>query len=153
MKIKQEYIIALVCFVLGTGLIYLSRDFPELIARNEPGPSFFPYLIGIFFVFTGVGEIYVGRKNENYVNLNIFLIKESKGVFNIVVVGISIVIYILLMPYIGFIELTFVFLMFVLLLLKTPLLQSILFSTVTVVIIYYLFGTAFRVPLPGGIIF
>ena len=151
-KIKKEHIIAASAMILGPAVIFFAGNLPETAARREPGPAFFPYIIGFLLILAGIGEAAEGRKCRNYLDVS-FHSGEKRGMFNFVSFAVLISLYILFLEKLGFALLTFLFLLAILNILRIGFLKSALYSLILVAGLYFLFGRIFRVPLPAGIIF
>jgi len=153
MKIKKEYILAVISIVLGVIIFILASQFPDVGRPDEPGPAFFPQLIAIFFLISGGLFIYRGRSSNDFVSFKVKDIESGRGLFNLISVLILIGLYIYFFDILGFIESSFLFLIIVLSILDVGKLKSILVSAIVVFVMYYIFSELFLVPFPSGIIF
>lgn len=147
-------------FVLAFLIFYFGWSFPAYKIRGEslPGPKFFPFTLAIVLIMLGV----------YYIIKSVVMIKMKKlprdaeiafeekftfeGVKNIVAVVAAIVFFVPIIELLGFILGTIIVSSILMIILNVKVLRSIIYSTILAVMIFLIFGTLFRIPLPEGII-
>ena len=126
------------------------QSFPSL-DNGYPGPALFPSVLAVLFIFCGIGLIIQGvRQREKLLKFDTGTLTIS-GVLNILFVLGTIVCYIFLAQYAGFLIFSFLVLMILMKWLKVKPLASILMSAGVTLVIYLLFAKVLLVPLPWGL--
>lgn len=142
---------SIVVVVLGVFIILQSNNFPDEVA-SAPGPGIYPSLLGWLLVLLGsilLIQTFVFRKKEEIIVT--FTSKQALFIYKLI--GVS-VLYCIVLPFLGFAITSFLFLIitsFMLGLKKYRLL--ILIPMVSIILILFIFGTIFHIPLPGQTIF
>jgi hypothetical protein len=149
LRISHTDKIASVLIFAFTGVVfYLTRDFPS--GYGATGPAFFPRLIVVLMsVFAFVQLVKAFRKEESRSQAISPSTAKTVGIAAAIIIA-----YVLVMPYLGFLVGTIVFL-----------LVSMVFSGVrdprklapvsvgVSLVLFYIFGQFLRVPLPESSIF
>ena len=142
--------IGLVLIIFACAVLIHVQGFPKL-DNGYPGPSLFPEVLAVLFIFCGIGLIIQGvRQREKILKFdlgNITLV----GWLNIVFVLGTVLCYIFFTEYIGFLIFSFVILMILMKWLKVNMLPSLVMSIVVTLSIYILFAKILLVPLPWGL--
>lgn len=144
-------IVSIFVIVLGGLVILQSRNYPIEVS-SAPGPGIYPTLLGWALVILGsmlLIQTVISRKKE----VKRVDFKGKKPVFIYKLIGVAIL-YCIVLPFAGFTVTSFLFLVavsFLLGLKKYKLL--VLIPALAITFIVFIFGTLFRVPLPGQTIF
>ena len=142
--------IGLVLIIFASAVLIHVQGFPSL-DNGYPGPSLFPEVLAVLFIFCGIGLIIQGiRQREKILKFDLGNISLA-GWLNIVFVLGTVLCYILFAEYAGFLIFSFVILMILMKWLKVKLLPSLVMSIVVTLSIYILFAKILLVPLPWGL--
>lgn len=146
----SDKLIGLVLIAFGTWVLFYTRTFPTL-EKGYPGPSLFPNVLAVLMMIAGVGLIIQGFKRKQK-----FLMLETgdldrEGVINILVIVASVIVYIFLAEYIGFLILTPLLLIANMKWLKVSWKWSVIVAVGVTVGIHLLFAKLLLVPLPWGL--
>ncbi|MEX1328103.1 MAG: tripartite tricarboxylate transporter TctB family protein [Desulfobacterales bacterium] len=142
--------IGLVLILFAAVVLWHVQSFPSL-DNGYPGPALFPSVLAVLFIFCGIGLIIQGvRQREKLLKFDIGTLTLS-GLLNILVVLGTIVCYIFLAQYAGFLIFSFLVLFVLMKWLKVKPLASILMSGGVTLVIYLLFAKVLLVPLPWGL--
>ena len=149
MRVSNTVIGLLLIIFACTVLVHV-QSFPKL-DNGYPGPALFPEVLSMLFIFCGIGLIIQGIRNrERLLKYDLGAVTLA-GWLNIAFVLGTIVCYIFLVEYVGFLIFSFVILMILMKWLKVKLLSSLLMSTTVTLAIYLLFAKILLVPLPWGL--
>ncbi len=144
---------------LGAWTLYLSAQLPDFIQRGRqlPGPRYFPTILGIFFCVAAVVELvrYLRQRRNRTVpapsiRQRAFAVMQDWGSHSVVLILASLIVFVPLIRYVGFIAGGIVFSALVMLRLRAKWYNAIILSVVVVLVIAVVFGMLFRVPLPRG---
>ncbi|MCM3571382.1 tripartite tricarboxylate transporter TctB family protein [Neobacillus mesonae] len=141
--------------LLGIGMYLTTFSFKELTS-SKIGPAFMPQIISIFICIVSVFIIVNGFKRLKFLNESKEEQVEKPAYFPVVLSLVLMIGYLILMPSLGFLMTTTLYLFFQMYLLankstrKIPVL--IIISIVSSVVIYYIFHSLFYVMLPSGIL-
>lgn len=135
----------------GGMTLFLSRDLPDFIQRGQrlPGPKLFPMVLGAFLVVAGVVELVqwlVARSRGTAKPL------QSAGLGDVTAFIGAVVLFAVLLPVLGFQVTGLLFGTLVLRALDVQWSKAVFVPLLLVVVITLLFGVAFRVPIPWGIL-
>jgi len=147
-------------FVLAFLIFYFGWSFLAYKIRGEslPGPEFFPFTLAVVLIMLGVYYIIksaVMIKMKKLPRDAAIAFEEKftfEGVKNIVAVVAAIVFFVPIIELLGFILGTIIVSSILMIILNVKVLRSIIYSTILAVMIFLIFGTLFRIPLPEGII-
>lgn len=164
-------------FLLGATTLIFSLQLPVFIQRGQrlPGPQYFPTILGVFLCIAGVVELlrYLDCRRRNLpgcegqapvsgqppapsgkhgFGARIEGVAKSWGNQSVALLLVSLLVFVLVLPSLGFVLTGFIFSLVMLLRLNAKPLPAVLLSVVLVVVIAFIFVTAFRVPLPRGIL-
>ena len=149
MRVSNTVIGLLLIIFACTVLVHV-QSFPKL-DNGYPGPALFPEVLSMLFIFCGIGLIIQGIRNrERLLKYDLGAV-TLEGWLNIAFVLGTIVCYIFLVEYVGFLIFSFVILMILMKWLKVKLLSSLVMSTTVTLAIYLLFAKILLVPLPWGL--
>ena len=142
--------IGLFLILFATVVLWHVQSFPSL-DNGYPGPALFPSVLAVLFIFCGIGLITQGiRQREKLLKLDTGTL-TLPGLLNILFVLGTIVCYIFLAQYVGFLIFSFLVLLILMKWLKVKPLASILMSGGVTLVIYLLFAKILLVPLPWGL--
>ena len=142
--------IGLFLILFATVVLLHVQSFPSL-DNGYPGPALFPSVLAVLFILCGIGLIIQGiRQREKLLKFDTGTLTLS-GLLNIFFVLGTIVCYIFLSEYIGFLIFSFMVLLILMKWLKVKTLSSIVMSIGLTLVIYLLFAKVLLVPLPWGL--
>ena len=142
--------IGLFLILFAAVVLWHVQSFPSL-DNGYPGPALFPSVLAVLFIFCGIGLIIQGvRQREKLLKFDTGTLTLS-GLLNILFVLGTIVCYIFLAQYAGFLIFSFLVLLILMKWLKVKPLASILMSSAVTLVIYLLFAKILLVPLPWGL--
>ena len=142
--------IGLFLILFAAVVLWHVQSFPSL-DNGYPGPALFPSVLAVLFIFCGIGLIIQGvRQREKLLKFDTGTLALS-GLLNILFVLGTIVCYIFLAQYAGFLIFSFLVLLILMKWLKVKPLASILMSSGVTLVIYLLFAKVLLVPLPWGL--
>lgn len=134
-------------------LLYLYRvsQFPSTQAMRSIGPAFFPNIVGGAFAFLSVLLILEGRRSAP---APVFEGKAQRtNVYRAVVMVALLVVVSFSLEFLGFVIVSFLFTLVTQLLLgERNALKAALIALAVTVVLYGLFITLLRIPLPRGLI-
>ncbi len=145
-----DSLLGLIFLLLGLGAAVTGAGM-EGIGGMAVGPGLMPLLIGIGMVVFGAALVVQGlpeiaeMKRGDYA----FLEKRSNPWFPVVVLA-AVMLYVPLLQPVGFLPLTFLLVLAVVMAGGGRLISSALFSAAVTLVIYALFVHLLRVPLPAG---
>ena len=142
--------IGLMLIIFASAVLVHVQSFPKL-DNGYPGPALFPSVLAVLFIFCGIGLIIQGiRKREKVLQFDLGTITPA-GWINIAFVLGTVVCYILLAEYLGFLIFSLVILMILMKWLKVKILPNLAMSITVTLAIYLLFAKVLLVPLPWGL--
>jgi putative tricarboxylic transport membrane protein len=142
--------IGLALIIFASAVLIHVQGFPNL-DNGYPGPSLFPEVLAVLFIFCGIGLIIQGvRQREKILKFDLGNITPA-GWLNIAFVLGTILCYILFAEFLGFLIFSFVILMILMKWLKVKILPSLVMSFIVTLSIYILFAKVLLVPLPWGL--
>jgi len=151
---KTDVWFGIILISIAIFIIIESLAFPDFISAGKklPGPSFFPRILSIILIVVGVYEILLTGGNEHVIKR-----EESFAEYfedwenqNVLIVVLSLILYIFLLKWMGFVLGTFLFSSILMVRLKTGWLRGTVFSAIVVIIIILIFEKIFRIQLPKG---
>ncbi|AUV84656.1 hypothetical protein C2R22_24315 (plasmid) [Salinigranum rubrum] len=128
---------------LGIAIVYVSSSFPSGTTR-APGAGFFPQLLGIAIVVLASIDIVTRRKFEADSHQQIEL-ADAKTFLTVVGLFAA---YIFVIPLIGFIISTAIYLYLIAAYSGVTFKRRVLITIVTPVVLHYLFSEFLSLPLP-----
>lgn len=147
MKKPLRIIFGAAIILLSLCVVGISSTFPEAVVagRKIPGPAFFPMLLAVILVPCGIHQIVGGLRTE----------REERwvpglGALNGTIIVLSLILYVVVMDWIGYALSTFLFSLFLLLRLKVPFFKAATVAVITVGFILVVFGRIFLIQLPAG---
>ena len=153
MSVRQAHLIAAFFFIfIGCLFIFYSLPIYEskIGGGGGPGAGVFPFWVGLATAF--LGGIYLWQAYENQ-DHGKFLISSRKQKFVFLKTSSSIVVYLALMPHLGFILASFVLLLYNLKWIAGYRLYFALpFALVAMALISYCFQVLLYISLPRGLI-
>ena len=156
-KLNQEHIIGVICLLIATIILFLTRSFPKGQENiNISGPAFFPNLLAIIFILCGIYEVGIGFfQQTGHIDMNMKHFLEGirkPEVINVILIVILVVFFIFFFEKIGFILCTSVFLFVLMMRLGVPIGKNLLYTVTFIAIILIIFGRLFSISLPSGIL-
>jgi putative tricarboxylic transport membrane protein len=134
--------------VAGVAAQYL----PTTIAKEFAGPSFMPTLLSIALAICGAGIVFQARSLPPTNRMPGWFEADRAGAIRIAVVAGATAAYNLLLEPLGYLIVTFAFLVFMLFYLKVSWLLNLIISLVAAVGTYALFVVWLKVVLPMGLL-
>lgn len=147
----HDSIIGLVLFIAGIVICIHSSTFPSQM-DGSPGPWLFPMFLSAILAIAG---FVLCIKNIKTLKLNEIVTGKATskgGIINIIAVLLSIVFYVYVSEFLGFLICMFLILLFLMLLLKTKIITALIVSLVADGVIYCIFAKGLLVPLPMGLL-
>ncbi len=145
----MELIISLIIFLSGGFIFGYAFTFPRMEGTNYPGPGFFPKVVGFGLMVLSFVFIVKNIKKRAWPRVPRF--KEIKyELINVLAIIASVLFYIYVSEYLGFLVTVSIILVSLMLLLKVPWKKSFILGIGATVITYLLFNRLLSVPLPGG---
>ena len=142
--------IGLMLIIFASAVLVHVQSFPKL-DHGYPGPALFPEVLAVLFILCGIGLIIQGiRKREKVLEFDLGTITPA-GWINIAFVLGTVICYILLAEYLGFLIFSLVILMILMKWLKVKILPNLAMSITVTLAIYLLFAKVLLVPLPWGL--
>ena len=142
--------IGLMLIIFSCTVLVHVQSFPEL-DYGYPGPALFPSVLSVLFIFCGIGLVLQGiRKREKVLKFDLGTVSRA-GWINIAFVLGTVIGYILLAEYLGFLIFSFVILVILMKWLKVKTFPSLVMSIAVTLAIYLLFAKVLLVPLPWGL--
>lgn len=135
----------------GSVAIILAQSLPDFIQRGIqlPGPKLFPVVLGVFLVIAGIVELIQWFIAFSRGAVTSF---PREGIGNVAAFLGAMVLFVIVLPTLGFQVSGLLFGTVVLRALGVQWIKAMLTSFFLVAIITLLFGVAFRVPLPWGML-
>ncbi len=147
---SKDYVGGGIFIALGILIFSMTLTFPGLDGRH-PGPSLFPRVLAVLFIFFGGIVVLQGWRSAK--------VKAEGGTeeegltsnrFNPTLVIILVAAFITLAPEVGFVITGTALLAILMLRLRVSVLKSVIVSILLVALIYTVFSKGLRVPLPIG---
>lgn len=151
--LKNEKIIGSLIFIVFAGLFFiLTFDFPTVGQPKDVGPGFMPKVYASFLVFFSLILLFQGIKEKTKKE------NESDPLYQNmkIVVGTMIltIIYVFLIPYLGFYLISIIFMIIFLKFTKVKSVWTIIFVSLgTNLFIFTFFEKLLNVPVPTGLLF
>jgi len=142
--------IGLVLIIFACAVLVHVQSFPKL-DNGYPGPALFPSVLAVLFILCGIGLIIQGNRQREKVLKFDLGTTTLAGWINMAFVLGTVICYILLAEYLGFLIFSFVILMILMKWLKVKMLPSLVMSIGVTLAIYLLFAKVLLVPLPWGL--
>lgn len=149
----HDCLLGLLIMVSGIAICSVALTFPNQ-NDGKPGPWLFPTVLSVFFSVCGLVLFIKGllhfkeqRLFENTSGLS------AAGLFNIAVVIVLVIAYILLSDSLGFLITMTAIMLILMLLLKFGVVKSLIAAPLAVLFIYMIFAKLLLVPLPEGIFY
>jgi putative tricarboxylic transport membrane protein len=147
---RKDYIGGGIFIALGIFIMANSFSFPALDG-GHPGPSLFPRVLAVLFMFFGGTVVWQGRRSaEAPAEDPSDETGASPNRFNPILVIILIAGFIAFADTVGFFIAGSVALAILMIKLRVPALKSVTISIFLVAFIYMIFAKGLRVPLPIG---
>lgn len=157
-RLNAQSIIGLICVAVSLTILWISHSFPKATtgASDLTGPSFYPNVLALVFIFCGVCELINGfRSDDKSIALNLTGFRDAirnPGVLNVFIIIVLILCFILFMEVLGFFICSYLMLFILMWRFGVPFLKNVAYSAAFVVMIYLIFGKLFTIYLPSGIL-
>jgi len=142
---KQNFIIGLIVIIGGGLLFWNTFYFPAPIKPNAPGPDFFPRIILIILFILGTALL-----ASSFINKDKGLF-PSKSLFDhkkfLVAVGL-IILYLMLLPYLGFLLASFLYISLTLINRLKGRIRVVTLAAASSACLYFIFAWLLNVRLP-----
>jgi len=142
--------IGLVLIIFACAVLVHVQSFPKL-DNGYPGPALFPSVLAVLFILCGIGLIIQGNRQREKVLKFDLGTTTFAGWINMAFILGTVICYILLAEYLGFLIFSFVILMILMKWLKVKMLPSLVMSIGVTLAIFLLFAKVLLVPLPWGL--
>lgn len=153
MYLSEDEYIGIVGVLVGIVLILIALSIPDWRFADIVGASFFPKISSIsFFVFSF--SLFINSWRHRRLNIRRLNIKEKgNNLFKKISFFVFFILYVIILPIVGFYISSTVFLLIVFLAIVnklsfTNILNGLLFSVITVTIVGYIFTNVFLILLP-----
>ena len=141
-----------VIFAVGGVALFIASSRMEGLGGLSVGPGLMPMLLGAGFAVAGSILAVQGRAELKEIRAGTYSFAEPRpNPWFPVIVLAALILYVPLLPFVGFAPLTFVFVALVVRTGGGSLLSAGIFSLGITAFIYYLFANGLRVPLPIGL--
>jgi len=140
---KIDLYIGLVAIILGVLLFYETFSFPPPLQKNAPGPALFPRICLVVILFFALMLIFE----------SLFLKQSSRLRFKLhhkqsLIVTVSLVLYLMVLPYLGFLITSLLYLIPSLLVRMDNKIRTVWVSCVIVASLYVIFSVILNIKLP-----
>jgi putative tricarboxylic transport membrane protein len=140
----------LIAVALVTGIA--AQWLPTTIAKEFAGPSFMPTLVSVALGICGAGVLFKARSIPETQRMPGWSETDLAGAIRIAVVAGAVAVYNLLLEPLGYVIVTFAFLVFLLRYLKVSWFLNLIISVIATVSTYVLFVIWLKVVLPMGLL-
>jgi len=139
----MDLYIGLVAIILAIFLFYDTFSFPPPLQKDAPGPALFPRVCLIVILFFAAVLIFE----------NLFLKQPGESGFKMhytqfLIVTVSLALYLILLPYLGFLISTLLYLIPSLLVRMDNKIKAVWVSCVIIASLYILFSIVLKIELP-----
>jgi len=145
--------------VIGLVFIYLCSALPLFEKEGYPGPAFFPLLLSLVLIVSGVALALSGLKGLKQVKSpevgfrKLTNLLKRDEVRNALIFIIITAIYIAAIPYIGFMLSSLLYVAIIQVIYGVPMTKALPIAIASVLFIYVLFVAVLRVVLPEPILY
>jgi len=147
---KANFIASGVFTAFAIFIITISSKYPPS-NHGVPGPGMFPIIIASLIIVSAIALVVVTVKSRAIDDTEVDL--KSKNIINVYITMTGLIIYLLLLPIVGFVSTTFVMLLlYVKWFSKRSWWKCIIISLVFTLAIFFLFGTVLNVPMRFGLL-
>ena len=147
---SKDYVGGGIFIILGILIFLMTLSFP-ILDGGHPGPSLFPRVLAILFIFFGGIVVLQGWRSTK---VKTEVVPEEEGAppnkFNPILVIFLIAAFIALATMVGFFITGAALLAILMLKLRVSVLKSVIVSILLAAFIYTVFAKGLRVPLPIG---
>lgn len=152
---KKEFWFGITLIGIGLLVSIISSTFPSFVVEGKklPGPAFFPAILSVILIIGGGYEILISLRIKGLQKSKKTFIEYCKdwGNQNIFIVVLTLILYVPIIKWLGFVFGTFLLSFLLMIRLKASWQRGIIASAILVVIIILIFEKVFKVPLPEGI--
>ncbi len=157
----RDFIVGVTALIISAFFIFLSKDMPLLVAKGYPGPSAFPLILSIISVVCGVVLIVksiMSLKREGKGLTSALRFGSVAGGFNsaeilnAVKFVVLTAVYIALIPYVGFLLTSLIYMLVVQVVYGVTTLRALGISFTATFSIYILFISLLKVVVPEPIL-
>ena len=150
MQSKFEVFSGILLLLFSATVIAISMTFPGAVSGGRwiPGPGFFPILLAVVIAVCSVFLVKDGlsgwKKDEGN------SISWGWGTLNVPIIIFSLVVYAVMMQWLGYILSTLIFSILLMVRMKAGWFRSSLVSACVVLFIFVIFSRVFKIQLPIG---
>lgn len=147
---KANFVVSGIFAAFALVVIFIAKGYPPS-NHGVPGPGMFPIIIAVLMLISSIvlfiNTLRMPTTGDTEIDL------KSRSILNVYVSMGGLILYIVLLPMLGFVSTTSVMLsLFIKWFSKRPWWKSILIAVLFTVGIYLLFGTVLNVPMRFGFI-
>ncbi len=147
---KANFIASGVFIAFAIFIITISSQYPPS-NHGVPGPGMFPIIIASLIIVSAIALVVVTVKSSALKDTQVDL--KSKNIINVYITMTGLIIYLVLLPLLGFVSTTFVMLLLYLKWYsKRAWWKCVTISLVFTLAIFFLFGTVLNVPIRFGLL-
>jgi len=147
---KANYIASGVFGAFAVFIIAISLTYPPS-NHGVPGPGIFPIIIASLILLSAITLVIMTIKSSAKADTEIDF--KSKNIINVYIAMTGLIIYMVLLPMLGFVSTTFVMLLlYVKWFSRRAWWKCIVISLLFTLAIFFLFGTVLNVPMRFGLI-
>ncbi|HKM08123.1 MAG TPA: tripartite tricarboxylate transporter TctB family protein [Sphaerochaeta sp.] len=147
---KANYIASGIFITFAIIIIIISSTYPPS-NHSVPGPGMFPIIIASLIILSAIALTVVTIKSRSKEDSEVDLV--SKNIINVYITMAGLIIYLILLPMLGFISTTFVMLLlYMKWYSKRSWWKCIIISLLFTLVIFFLFGTVLNVPIRFGLL-
>lgn len=149
---KSDMIVGIILVIFSVLVYFNVSYFPKIqLAAQGMGPAFFPRILSIFLALLGIILIIQSYVTSTKYTKDIENVIDTRLLIRIIIALSVIIMYVFLIPHIGFLIATFIFtIIFMGFFNFKYSFKMIIISLVISAIIFYLFKVILHMPLPSG---
>ena len=143
-KSNAGFIMGILFTLYGISYFVLSFAYPY-VNKFGMGPGFFPRWIAVLSIIAGICYTLMSLFRDKFITEEVF--PNGKELLNVLTVVLSILVYILIIKYVGFLV-SSTLLLFVIFIRSYKWPKALVFALVASVIVFGIFKLGFKVPIP-----
>lgn len=149
----NDAVFGLLLLMLGAAVLVIVQDYPT-IPGQQVGPALFPGLIAVGLCIGGFMLLVRGWRARASVPWLLMgdWVRSPRHVLALVLLIASVLFYILVSQWLGFLFSAVLILTLLFRVLQVPLARSVLIAVVAALVIHFAFYKLLRVPLPWGVL-
>ncbi len=149
----NDAVFGLLLLALGTAVLFIVQDYPK-IPGQQVGPALFPGLVAVGLCVGGLILLVRGWRRRVSVPWLVMgdWVRSPRHVLALAVLIASVLFYILVSNWLGFLFSAVLILTVLFRVLQLPLARSVLIAVLATLVIHFAFYKLLRVPLPWGVL-